>query len=52
MPSKLVTDAAGFIGSQLTEARLDRGVAAIAVDALVIGRRANLHGDMNTEAFQ
>jgi nucleoside-diphosphate-sugar epimerase len=48
----LVTDAAGFIGSRLTEARLDRGDAVIGVDALVTGQRANLHGVMNTEAFQ
>ena len=38
----LVTGAAGFIGSHLVDALLDRGYAVIGIDNLVRGTRANL----------
>jgi UDP-glucose 4-epimerase len=38
----LVTGGAGFIGSNLVDALLDRGERVVVVDDLSTGRRANL----------
>ena len=38
----LVTGGAGFIGSNLVDALIDRGDEVIALDNLSTGRRANL----------
>jgi UDP-glucose 4-epimerase len=38
----LVTGGAGFIGSNLVDALLDRGAEVDIVDTLVTGRRSNL----------
>ena len=42
MPTALVTGAAGFIGSNLAEALLDRGYRVRGVDDFATGRRSNL----------
>ena len=42
MPTALVTGAAGFIGSNLSEALLDRGYEVRGVDNFATGRRENL----------
>jgi dTDP-glucose 4,6-dehydratase len=42
MPRALVTGAAGFIGSHLSEALLDRGFSVIGMDNLVTGDVANI----------
>jgi dTDP-glucose 4,6-dehydratase len=42
MPRALVTGAAGFIGSHLCEALLDRGFTVIGMDNLVTGDSANI----------
>jgi len=42
MPRTVVTGAAGFIGSHLTEALLDRGHSVIGIDNLLTGDMANL----------
>jgi nucleoside-diphosphate-sugar epimerase len=42
MPTALVTGAAGFIGSHLSEALLDRGYRVRGVDTFETGRRRNL----------
>ena len=42
MPTALVTGAAGFIGSNLSEALLDRGYEVRGVDSFATGRRENL----------
>jgi len=42
MPTALVTGAAGFIGSNLAEALLDRGYRVRGVDNFATGRRSNL----------
>jgi dTDP-glucose 4,6-dehydratase len=42
MPRTVVTGAAGFIGSHLTEALLDRGHSVIGIDNLVTGDLSNL----------
>ena len=42
MPTALVTGAAGFIGSNLAEALLDRGYRVRGVDDFTTGRRSNL----------
>ena len=47
MPRAVITGAAGFIGSHLSEALLDRGYSVIAVDNLLTGNTdniAHLHG--------
>src|SRR5215470_14501473 len=40
----LVTGGAGFIGSNLVDALLDRGDEVVVVDDLSTGKRANLEG--------
>jgi dTDP-glucose 4,6-dehydratase len=42
MPRALVTGAAGFIGSHLCEALLDRGMSVVGVDNLITGDVANI----------
>ena len=42
MPTALVTGVAGFIGSNLAEALLDRGYRVRGVDDFATGRRSNL----------
>ena len=42
MPTALVTGAAGFIGSNLAEALIDRGYRVRGVDDFATGRRSNL----------
>lgn len=44
MPTSLITGGAGFIGSHLTEALLQRGDHVIVVDDLSTGRASNLSG--------
>jgi dTDP-glucose 4,6-dehydratase len=47
MPRAVITGAAGFIGSHLSEALLDRGYSVIGVDSLLTGSTdniAHLHG--------
>jgi dTDP-glucose 4,6-dehydratase len=44
MPRTLVTGAAGFIGSHLCEALLDRGHSVLAMDNLATGDTANIAG--------
>jgi UDP-glucose 4-epimerase len=47
----LVTGAAGFIGSHLTDRLLTLGHRVIGIDNLVLGRRANLAGTLNHPRF-
>ena len=42
MPRALVTGAAGFIGSHLSEYLLDRGLSVIGMDNLATGDIANI----------
>jgi dTDP-glucose 4,6-dehydratase len=42
MPRAVVTGAAGFIGSHLSEALLDRGFAVVGIDNLLTGDMANV----------
>jgi dTDP-glucose 4,6-dehydratase len=42
MPRAVITGAAGFIGSHLSEALLDRGYAVVGVDNLLTGDTANI----------
>lgn len=51
MEAALVTGAAGFIGSHLTESLLDDGVRVIGVDNLQTGREANLASFRDHSAF-
>lgn len=47
----LVTGAAGFIGSHLTDALLARGCRVIGVDNLLLGRRSNLQAAAKSAHF-
>jgi len=51
MPTALVTGAAGFIGSNLAEALLDRGYRVRGVDNFATGRRSNLEPLSSREEF-
>jgi nucleoside-diphosphate-sugar epimerase len=51
MPTALVTGAAGFIGSNLAEALLDRGYRVRGVDNFATGRRSNLEPLSPREEF-
>jgi dTDP-glucose 4,6-dehydratase len=42
MPRVVITGAAGFIGSHLSEALLDRGYSVVGVDSLLTGSTANI----------
>ena len=48
----LVTGAAGFIGSHLTDRLLHQGNNVIGVDSLVLGRKSNLKVALKNKAFQ
>ncbi|MBU6376700.1 MAG: GDP-mannose 4,6-dehydratase [Bdellovibrionales bacterium] len=51
----LITGGAGFIGSHLCDAFLQKGLAVTAVDSLVTGRKSNLSAALNqydSESFQ
>lgn len=47
----LVTGAAGFIGSYIVDALLERGIRLVGTDNFVRGRRENLASAMANEAF-
>lgn len=51
MPTALVTGAAGFIGSHLSEALLDRGYRVRGVDTFETGRRRNLESLVERPEF-
>lgn len=51
MPTALVTGAAGFIGSNLSDALLGRGYDVRGVDNLATGRESNLDGLRGADAF-
>ena len=51
MPTALVTGAAGFIGSHLSEALLDRGYRVRGVDTFETGRRRNLESLVERSGF-
>lgn len=51
MPTALVTGAAGFIGSNLSDALLDRGYEVRGVDDFSTGRKSNLDDLWNDESF-
>ena len=42
MPRVVITGAAGFIGSHLSEALLDRGMSVVGIDNLLTGDLANI----------
>lgn len=48
----LITGGAGFIGSHLCDALLDRGYAVTAVDNFLTGRRSNLDAAMGLPDFE
>ncbi|WP_049909446.1 SDR family NAD(P)-dependent oxidoreductase [Halorubrum saccharovorum] len=52
MSIAVVTGAAGFIGSSLSEALLDRGYRVRGVDNLTTGRRTNLRSLKNRDEFE
>lgn len=52
MPTALVTGAAGFIGSNLSEALLERGYRVHGADNLTTGRRQNLRAFEEQEEFE
>ena len=47
----LLTGAAGFIGSHLSDALLARGAAVVGIDNLNLGRRANLKQAFTSSRF-
>ena len=51
MPTALVTGAAGFVGSNLAEALVDRGYTVRGVDNFATGRRSNLGPLESLSAF-
>ena len=51
MPTALVTGVAGFIGSNLADALLDRGYAVRGVDNFETGRKQNLEPLQNADDF-
>lgn len=51
MPTALVTGAAGFIGSTLVDALLERGYTVDGVDSLSTGRRTNLENARTHDRF-
>lgn len=51
MPTALVTGAAGFIGSNLSDELIDRGYDVRGIDTFVTGRETNLAGLRNEDAF-
>lgn len=51
MPSALVTGAAGFVGSNLSTALLDRGYAVRGIDNFATGRRRNLEPLESRDGF-
>jgi nucleoside-diphosphate-sugar epimerase len=51
MPTALVTGVAGFIGSNLADALLDRGYAVRGVDNFETGRKQNLESLQNADNF-
>jgi nucleoside-diphosphate-sugar epimerase len=51
MPTALVTGAAGFIGSNLSDALLDRGYTVRGVDNFATGRESNLDSFRDDDAF-
>ena len=52
MPRAVITGAAGFIGSHLADALLDRGYSVVGIDNLLTGDRANVaHLDDRDFAF-
>ena len=51
MPTALVTGAAGFIGSTLVDALLDRGYTVNGLDSFATGRRTNLESALTDDRF-
>jgi len=47
----MVTGGAGFVGSHLCRALLDRGLAVVAVDNLLTGAERNLHACLGEQGF-
>lgn len=52
MRTALVTGAAGFIGSHLVDALLQRGVQVVGLDNLTTGKKTNLTTALEHKAFQ
>jgi len=48
----LITGAAGFIGSNLTDELLERGAEVVGIDNLFNGRIENLHDAMKQDKFE
>ena len=49
MPRVVITGAAGFIGSHLSEALLDRGYSVVGIDSLLTGSLANISHLVNRD---